>query len=209
MSKKHKSKNKKAPKVEVIEIRKADATTKSVATNYKTPKPPASVSVPSSDEERITRRFRKMQKKIKKLKAENNDPQIDLVRLQYMLDMTQRLIPISEQVYNQYKSERAAYALNALVDQSKSLMQDIRNLSNGVKQAEHINNKILLPNLQLLFQNYLSDCADLKSYLNELSNKDRKKVAGRLEAMMRNYSVVMNNIKAKTSVALQEYLVGS
>jgi hypothetical protein len=186
-------------------------------TRRKTPPPPSPARTntparrktpppPTLDDIKLERRFNRLARKLKR--ARGNSNVADLQTLRALLTLTIELIPMARATYRQYRSERAIYAMNGLVNQARELMNDIRQLRTGKKQHQHIVNKILLPNLQAILQQYLNDCTEFKKGLSQLRRQDRSRVEKAINAMMQAHARVFNEISQRTQTNLADYLIG-
>jgi hypothetical protein len=151
-------------------------------------------------------RFRKLAKQLKRARGNSNIA--DIRTLREFLSLTMELIPLAKATYNEYRSDRSIYALNGLVNQARELMNDIRQLRTGKKQHTYIINRIIMPNLQLLLQNYLNDSTELKNKLSKLNSKDRRNIQDTVDATMRAHAIFFNEIGQKIQTVLAEYMIG-
>jgi hypothetical protein len=72
------------------------------------------------------------------------------------------LIPIAESKYRKYGNERAAYAMNSLISQSRELITDIKAEQNSRDLALRITSEILRPAFVMIMQNMVDNMYHLK-----------------------------------------------
>jgi len=181
--------------------------------NSSIPASPRSVSTRSSknrnttlDDAKLEIKYRKLARQIRK--ARGNSNMADIRTLRAFLTLTMELIPDARATYKEYRSDRSIYALNGLVNQARELMNDIRQLRTGKKQHTHIVNRIVMPNLQILLQNYLNECTDMKNRFGRLKSKERQLAQDAIDAMMRGHAIFFNEIGQKIQTQLAEYMIG-
>jgi hypothetical protein len=136
-----------------------------------------------------------------------SDAKANIVVLESLLKMTLGLIGIAEQQFHKYKNERSAYCINALSNQVREIMNDLRQLRTGDKQHKEIINRIIIPNLSVLMQQYMANCTDLKKHINQLDRKQRQPMLDALTATMQQQGNLFNEASTKMQQQLAEYLV--
>ena len=152
---------------------------------------------------RINKRYLKLEKSVKDAKS---DVQVNVKILKYCLNMSMHLLPTAQEIYTRYRSERAMYALNALVNQTRDLMDDIRQLSSNDKTVDHMLNSIMLPNLQLILQHTTNEFAELKTILSDaMPAKKAKMLRATMSKMQKNQAKLLTDIGKMTEEKIREY----
>ncbi len=101
-----------------------------------------------------------------------------------LFNMLIRLIPTAEQQYLEYKNERAAYALNALVSQTRELISDIQSTKDRSQVADTIIMSIIQPIMTTLAQFLIDNSRYLRKDLLEIV--DAREIKNLNEALDRN-----------------------
>lgn len=112
--------------------------------------------------------FGKDAKNIQKLIDSKDDDNMIISSQRALLKMLVDLIPIAEDNYREYRSERSAYALNALVSQSRELMQDIVSSQDRSRVADIIIYNILQPAILTLGQFVIENNHQTKKHMSEV-----------------------------------------
>jgi hypothetical protein len=154
---------------------------------------------------KLDKRYRKLAKNIRNNRGSSNNADIKALQELYLL--TWELIPLAKENYKQYRSDRGIYALNGLVNQIREIQNDLRQLRTGKKQHAHIINKILLPNLTLLLQHYMTDCFELRKLVSRVERKQRDRLNTALNNMMQSHGLLFDELSGKIQSTLAEYLV--
>lgn len=79
-----------------------------------------------------------------------------------LLKMMIELIPIAESNFREYGNERGAYAINAVISQTRELMADIRAEKDSREIAYKIVNEIVHPQFLLIAHNYVDNLYRLR-----------------------------------------------
>jgi hypothetical protein len=150
--------------------------------------------------------LKKHKKKLKKNKLNMSDSAGNLALLNSLLEMMVKIIPTAEKVYRKYKNERAAYAIVALVTQSREISSDIQRYSTVSNNATNLINKIIIPNLQLILQNYINLNSTLIREINDIVPKQyRKTVSKKLNLSMQKHGVFLKEITNAVSDKTNEF----
>lgn len=155
--------------------------------------------------EKLEKRYRKLAKELRRTKGSSNVA--DIHTLKEFLSLTMELIPIAKESYVQWRSDRSIYALNGLVNQAREIMNDLRQLRTGKKQHAHIINKIMLPNLTDLLQQYMHDMFELRNQIRKLPRRERDRLTNTINSMMAKQGGLFEEMSKKVQQALAEYLV--
>jgi leucyl-tRNA synthetase len=151
------------------------------------------------------RSFKKEFKRIKKLIDEENDD-VDrnaIATLRALLAMSVDLMPKIEEQAHKYKNERAVYALVALTNQIREILNDMRALSPRSQISNRVIVDVLDPNLGLMTQFIVAELATLKQTMYpELSGNTRKKFNDSLDRLKTNYIDYMLQIR----ITIQEQI---
>jgi len=141
---------------------------------------------------RLNKRYRNLSKG---LKTVDTDAQTNIKVLKYCFKSTINLLPMAEEIYIRYKNERAAYAYNALTNQARELMNDIRMLSSNDKTIEYVLQAVFLPTLKLVLQHITNDFSDLKRELGDiLPPKKAKSFKLKMNKMLKAQGQLLNDI---------------
>jgi hypothetical protein len=133
----------------------------------------------------------------------NND-KATIAILRSMLNMLVSLIPLAEQNYKQYSNERSAYAINALVSQTRELLTDIKNAQNTEQQIDYITNEIVSLHLKLILNNIINNVYVLKK---EVKSKGKPKdIIKMLDAMIKDQGAFIIQIRKSVEDRLKEYM---
>jgi hypothetical protein len=144
---------------------------------------------------------------IKNIKA--NKGQADVEELRYMGKILQKLIPLAAQVMATYKNDRAAKALEILMNQRREIIADIRALDSGPKHIDHINTRIVSPSMQAIMQAYMADYADLKRSLRKIKDKKlRDSILKKITDTSQAYGALLNAVSQGMETKLNEYFIG-
>lgn len=154
--------------------------------------------------------FKKEYKQLKKLVgSKNKDFQSDkasMAMLRSMLTMILSCIPVAESIYKQYRNERSAYALSALVSQARELNNDIRNVHNLQDQLDRIMDLIIKPSLTLIVQNLVDELnTSGRSIMKKVKNKTIVKKM--LKKSANNVSLYVQEHANSIGAQLQDYMV--
>jgi len=79
-----------------------------------------------------------------------------------LLKMMIELIPIAESNFRKYGNERGAYAINAIISQTRELMADIRAEKDSREIAYKIVNEVVHPQFMLIAHNYVDNLYRLR-----------------------------------------------
>ena len=79
-----------------------------------------------------------------------------------LLKMMIELIPIAESNFRKYGNERGAYAINAVISQTRELMADIRAEKDSREIAYKIVNEVVHPQFMLIAHNYVDNLYRLR-----------------------------------------------
>jgi len=175
----------KASKKKVIQVKPADEDDIS-------PKELAKRQKVEDEIVRISKRYRKLSKS---MRESESDVQTNLRVLKYCFNMSTRLLPIAEEIYVTYKNERGMYALNALVNQTREIANDIRMLSSNDKTIEYVLQAVFLPTLKLVLQHITGDFSDLKRELSDaLPEKKAKSFKLKMNKMLKAQGQLLNDV---------------
>jgi C4-dicarboxylate-specific signal transduction histidine kinase len=152
------------------------------------------------------KKLKSQRKKLKKKKLNLSDSAGNIALLNSLLEMMIQIIPTAEKVYRKYKNERAAYAIVALVTQSREISADIQRYSNVSHNATNLINKIIIPTLQLILQNYLNLNSILLKELDDVvPKKFRKAVHEKVNSSMQKHGNYLKEITLSISDKTNEY----
>ena len=146
----------------------------------------------------------------KKLKlARKTGTSMDVDELKDMLKTLRILTPIAATGFATYKNDRAAVALNILMNQKREVINDIRSMDNGPKAVEFIMQKILLPMLQSVMQNYMNTNHDLKSKMKLVKDKKLRNILiKKLDSSLELQGAFFNALQLGIEEKITEYLIG-
>lgn len=151
----------------------------------------------------IGKKYKKLKKGIKLSKSEHK---ANLKILKYCLDMSVRLLPLAEESYIRWQSERSMYALNALVNQSREIMNDIRMVSNNDKTVEFLIEQALMPGMKLIMQHILNDFSNLKSIIKEqIPSSKAKAINLEINKMLKAQGMLMEDMRKGLQEKINEY----
>lgn len=142
------------------------------------------------------------------LENRENDNAITLAR-KAMLQMSLDLIPLAEQDYRDRRTDRAVYALNALLSQVRELIADIQADSDRTEVINRIIVNTLQPNILLLGNQLVGTTFELRRRLEEHIEKgSRKAVKQILEDTSKDLGAfaqgLFNDLKDKITKELSE-----
>jgi hypothetical protein len=148
---------------------------------------------------------------IAELEDGGEDLQIDKVRiamLRRFLATVMGCVPKAEAVYNQTKSERAAYAMSTLINQAQQLASDIANAQDLGQQVEFIMNSIVQPALTNMLQNMINEVFQLRAAaLAVTPSGERDAMGQRFELMLRSQASYMKEVGVMVNDKLNTYMV--
>ncbi len=143
---------------------------------------------------------------LKSLKNSGADNKTNLKILKYCLDMSLRLMPIVEASVVTYKNDRAVYAVKALTEQTREIMDDMRMLSDNDRTVDFLLNQALIPGMQLLLQHIVHDYTDLKNTISSsLPPKKAKAFKIKINKMLKNQAALLDDMKAGLEKKVEEY----
>lgn len=131
---------------------------------------------------------------VKLIDAKDNDSTASETQ-RSLLSMMVQLIPIAEQNYKTYRTERAAYALNSLVSQVRELLSDLQSTNDRSVVIENILYNVIEPTLRQYAQYLIDSNLELKqklevcvpksqqSEMREIIDIDTKKNAAFLQSI--------------------------
>lgn len=150
--------------------------------------------------EKTEKNIQLFKKELKKIKLSNNN---DLTSAESILDLHKAMlklvvdmISIGESQYRQWKGERAAYALNSLINQARELASDIRSMQEVNSQTEKIAENIILPSMTMLVQNNTNMVLNMKKQiLSHITKKDVKAVVSKIiDNLIRSQASYINEL---------------
>jgi hypothetical protein len=155
--------------------------------------------------------FKKRLKKIRKVKKTNNyDEKFNAAVLKSLLDMVLDLVPIAEQNYRRFRSDRPAYALNTYVNQGREIINDLRAIEDFQDRADKIKQIVRLHFTKML-ENLVDELHRLRSNLLQSLHVDdpttQKAVAEALQSMLKSHSSFSNESLKAIGDKLDAYLV--
>lgn len=113
-----------------------------------------------------------------------------------MLMLTLGVIPKAEAYYRKERTDRAAYALNALVSQARELVIDLRMVKDVDTQVEYIKDQILMPVFKSFTQVLLQEVFSLKNKVDtSVTNmKLNKAVKSEVDVLARALGTYQTNM---------------
>ncbi len=134
------------------------------------------VDVPKSvtrlSEKRKTRLFKRLKRfksifkgdafRIQEYLRENKTDNAIQAAQKQLLKMMIEFIPIAESNFRKYGNERGAYAINAIISQTRELMADIRAEKDSREIAYRIVNEVVHPQFMLIAHNYVDNLYRLR-----------------------------------------------
>jgi hypothetical protein len=169
----------------------------------------------ASEIETVAAEFAEKYGKIKKMYGpEAEDFQQDKAAIaltRTLLTDTLEMIPIAKAIYKTYKSERAAYALNALVNQARELQNDIRNLQSLEQQVDYLKETVVQPAMGSIVQNLNAEMFDLNRKFALVCGKAsvRKELRHLLDNMFRNFAAHLQENKNSMNNKIEKYFLES
>ncbi|MDE1905110.1 MAG: hypothetical protein KGH75_01485 [Rhodospirillales bacterium] len=152
---------------------------------------------------RINKRYKRL---ALAMKEADSDIQTNIRVLKYCFDMSVRLLPIAEEIYQTYKNERSVYALTALTTQVRELSNDLRMLSSNDKTIEHILESIFLPSLKLVLQHFINDFSDLKKeIIDTVPPKKAKQLKLRMNKMIKAQGQLLQDISSSVEQKVTDH----
>ncbi len=137
----------------------------------------------------------------------DSDSAIDLAQ-KSMLKMMIGLIPIAESQYREFKNERAAYALNALVSQARELIADIQSTKDRSTVADAITLNVINPTFISLGQFIIDSNRYLRKELAEsVDVKDLMEVTAALDKNMRGIGQYLQQTMEQLNERISKMLV--
>lgn len=156
----------------------------------------------------LTAHFGKDSSRVQDLISNNDsDSAIELAQ-KSMLKMMIGLIPIAETQYREFKNERAAYALNALVSQSRELIADIQSTKDRSLVADAIIANVIHPTFISIGQFIIDSNRYLRKDLAEVVDaKDMANVTSALDKNMRSIGQYLQQTVDMLNERIQKMLV--
>jgi DNA repair exonuclease SbcCD ATPase subunit len=113
------------------------------------------------DDKDIKSVFGKSSSKIQKLLGKNDAVAISKIQRELLKTLVD-IMPSAERTYRKYKSERAAYALNALASQARELINDIKADKDTAELLQRIVSRILQPAFLTMAQGVVDELYRLR-----------------------------------------------
>lgn len=204
---KKKRKKKREKKTELVAVHVKEKVPDSSVVKKKRGRPP-SLKKKEKELTKIVNVFGGDAKKIQKLLRNNEDDSAILKSQRSLLNMLVDLIPIAENTYREFRTERAAYAMNAFISQMRELMQDIVSSQDRALAADTIIHNIIKPSMISFAQFILDNNYQLNKELSEIVpverakdvstivNKSSRNIGVYMETLMKDFS---DRIKAELS----------
>ncbi len=150
--------------------------------------------------------LKKHRKKLKKNNQSLADAAGNVAVLKSLLEMLITLIPTAEKTYKKFKNERGAYAIAALVTQTREISADIQRYSSSQKNASVLIDSIIIPNIQLILQNYMSTNSVLINSINKrYGKKEGKAIISLINQSMTEHSSYLKQITEAISQRATDY----
>lgn len=166
-------------------------------------------------QQRTSEKFGKVFKKLKKSvgASKKDDFRSDLTaKAMYraMLAMLLEMIPVAQEKYMETRAEGSAYALNALLTQSLTLNDQIRNMESLEEQAEYIVRQIVSPVLVQFNQNMLMLSTGLKADIDSIVKdpKQRERLHKSANRLLMGQAAYMQEHQKALSDRITSYLLG-
>lgn len=168
---------------------------------------PSAKSLTKLDNQELSSLFGEQNAKILDLLQTGDTDKATIHFQRQMLSTLIDMIPIAESKYRETGHERAAYAMNSLISQSRELIADIQASGN---QQDLINNllmKVIQPHISMLFQNSVDNYYYLKRMLeSNIKPGMQQEVNSIIDNSAKEFAHYLENVYNSMRSAIQEQL---
>lgn len=126
--------------------------------------------------EEYKRKFTSLSKRVRSDEEATSTDKIQQSMLQTTLAMILELIPVAEKIYRIKKSENAAYALNALINQSREIVVDLKLAKDVTGQVTYIRNEVLTPVFIAFTQTLIDSVYELNRHIDSNVTKTKEAI---------------------------------
>lgn len=153
------------------------------------------------------KKTRREHKKIRKLiRKDGLDEKDTLVMLKALLSITLSMIPVAEQQYYKYSNERAAYAFNALVSQTREIANDMRSIRDLEEQYGNIV-RFIADRFRLIAQNMVDEAYKTKKSIMSMMGSDAKPVLRKIDALIHHHALYLTESLKALEAIISDYML--